>query len=77
MGKTDLKGDLTMWTVVYIAPSVAVAEKVKEILTTEGLLVTLKTVEMNEDGRGSVEVRVPEGEAEEAHEVLAEHLGRL
>lgn len=66
-----------MWTVVYIAPSVAVAEKVKEILTTEGLLVTLKTVEMNEDGRGSVEVRVPEGEAEEAHEVLAEHLGRL
>ncbi|MCL5115770.1 MAG: hypothetical protein M1272_01275 [Firmicutes bacterium] len=66
-----------MWTVVYIAPSMAVAEKVKQVLSTEGLLVTLKTVELNEDGRGSVEVRVPEGEAEEAHEILAEHLGRL
>ncbi|NMP21655.1 hypothetical protein [Sulfobacillus harzensis] len=66
-----------MWTVVYIAPSVTVAEKIKEVLSTEGLLVTLKTVEMNQDGRGSVEVRVPEGEAEEAHEILAEHLGRL
>lgn len=76
-GTTGLKGDLTMWTVVYIAPSVAVAERVKELLSTEGLLVTLKTVEMNDDGRGSVEVRVPEGEAEEAHEILTEHLGQL
>ena len=66
-----------MWTVVYIAPSVAVAEKVKDLLASEGLLVTLKTVELNEDGRGSVEVRVPEGEAEEAHEILTEHLGQF
>ncbi len=66
-----------MWTVVYIAPSTGVAEKVKDILSGEGILVTLKTVELNEDGRGSVEVRVPEGEAEEAQEILAEHLGRL
>lgn len=66
-----------MWTVVYIAPSTGVAEKVRDILSTEGLLVTLKTVEMNEEGRGSIEIRVPEGEAEEAHEILAEHLGRL
>ena len=66
-----------MWTVVYIAPSTGVAEKVKDILSGEGILVTLNTVELNEDGRGSVEVRVPEGEAEEAQEILAEHLGRL
>ncbi|MCY0898576.1 MAG: hypothetical protein OWU33_06495 [Firmicutes bacterium] len=65
-----------MWTVVYIAPSMAVAEKVKDLLSTEGLLVTLKAVELNDDGRGSVEVRVPEGEAEEAHEILREHLGQ-
>ena len=66
-----------MWTVVYIATSVGVAEKVQNLLSSEGLLVTLKTVELNDDGRGSIEVRVPEGEAEEAQEILAEHLGRL
>lgn len=66
-----------MWTVVYIAPSIAVAEKVKDLLSAEGLLVTLKNVELNDEGRGSIEIRVPEGEAEEAHEILAEHLGRL
>ncbi len=66
-----------MWTVVYIAPSVGVAEKVQNLLSSEGLLVTLKTVELNEDGRGSIEVRVPEGEAEEAQEILAENLGQL
>lgn len=66
-----------MWTVVYIAPSMAVAERVKELLSTEGLLVTTKVVELSEDGRGSIEVRVPEGEAEEAHEILAEHMGRF
>lgn len=66
-----------MWTVVYIAPSIGVAEKVQNLLSSEGLLVTLKTVEVTDDGRGSIEVRVPEGEAEEAHEILAEHLGRL
>jgi hypothetical protein len=66
-----------VWTVVYIAPSIAVAERVKDLLSAEGLLVTLKNVELNEEGRGSIEIRVPEGEAEEAHEILAEHLGRL
>lgn len=66
-----------MWTVVYIAPSIGVAERVQDLLSGEGLLVSLKTVEVNADGRGSIEVRVPEGEAEEAHEILSEHLGRL
>lgn len=66
-----------MWTVVYIAPSVGVAERVQKLLSDEGLLVTLKTVEVHEDGRGSIEVRVPDGEAEEAHEILSEHLGRI
>lgn len=64
-----------VWTVVYIAPSKTVAEKIRQILEGEGVLVALKTVELHEDGRGSIEVRVPEGEAEEAHEILTEHLG--
>ena len=66
-----------MWTVVYIAPSMGVAERIQNLLASEGLLVTLKTVELTDDGRGSIEVRFPEGEAEEAHEILAEHLGRF
>lgn len=66
-----------MWTVVYIAPTMAVAEKIKELLTTEGLLVTLKPVEVDDNGRGSIEVRVPEGEAEEAQEILSENMGRF
>lgn len=74
---SDEGGLATMWTVVYIAPSMAVAERVKEILSAEGLLVTVKAVELSEDGRGSVEVRVPEGETEEAHEILTEHMGRF
>jgi hydroxypyruvate isomerase len=66
-----------MWTVVYIAPSKAMAERVRQALEQEGLLVNMRTLESGEDGRGSVEILVPEGEAEEAHEVLANHLGRL
>lgn len=71
------RGISRVWTVVYIAPSMGVAEKVRDLLSSEGLLVTLKTVDLSDDGRGSIEVRVPEGEAEEAHEILAEHLGQF
>jgi hypothetical protein len=60
-----------MWKVVYIAQSRSVAETIKKILTSEGLLVTLRPVGVPhfEDG-GAVEVLVPESEAEEAHEIL-------
>jgi hypothetical protein len=66
-----------MWTVVYIAPTMRQAERIKAILTNEGFMVNLRTVELDENGRGSVEVQVPEGEAEEANEVLTQHLGQL
>ncbi|MDA8194576.1 MAG: hypothetical protein M0Z53_11365 [Thermaerobacter sp.] len=66
-----------MWTVVYIAPTMAMAEKIRKVLSAEGLLVNLRTVELDDNGRGSIEIQVPEGEAEEAHEILTEHLGRL
>lgn len=64
-----------MWTVVYIAPSPAVGDRLKKVLEDEGLLVNLRVTDA--DSRGGVEILVPEGEAEEAHEVLAMHLGRL
>lgn len=66
-----------MWTVVYIAPNKSVADKMKQLLSSEGLMVNLKTVDLHEAGRGSFEIQVPEGEAEEAQEILTEHLGRL
>jgi hypothetical protein len=68
---------VSVWTVVYIATTQQVAEKVKNLLAAEGILVTLKTVEIDEHGKGSIEVRVPEGEVDEAQEILAENLGRL
>jgi hypothetical protein len=66
-----------MWTVVYIAPSPAAADRLAAVLRQEGLMVTVRPIEVAADGRGSVEILVPDGEAEEAHEVLAEHLGHL
>ncbi|MCR4397637.1 MAG: DUF2007 domain-containing protein [Firmicutes bacterium] len=65
-----------MWTVVYIAPNRAVAEMLKGILVKEGLLCTLKSLGVPHAGdTASFEVLVPEGEVEEAHEILAGLLG--
>lgn len=66
-----------MWTVVYIAPSQEVVLKVKALLEDEGILVHVRRVELDEAGRSSIEIMVLEGEAEEAHEILTQHLGRL
>jgi hypothetical protein len=66
-----------MWTVVYIATSLAMAERLRAVLEGEGLLAHLRPLDLDENGRGSVEVLVPEGEAEEAQEVLTQHLGGL
>lgn len=66
-----------MWTVVYIATSRAAAERLAGVLRQEGLMVSLRLIDSAADGKGSVEILVPNGEAEEAHEVLTEHLGHL
>jgi len=61
-----------VWTVVYIAPNRPTAEMLKEMLTKEGLLVMLRSVGVPHLGdSGAVEILVPKGEAEEAHEILA------
>lgn len=66
-----------MWTVVYIAPNRPIAEMIKDVLTREGLLVMLRGAGVPQLGdSGAVEILVPKGEAEEAHEVLAGVLGR-
>lgn len=60
-----------MWTVVYIAPNRITAEQLKSVLTAEGLLVNLRSSGVPHLGdSGSVEILVPESEAEEALEIL-------
>lgn len=60
-----------MWTVIHIAPNRSVAEKIKDILTREGLLCRLNSNEPPTSGGGGyVEVMVPETEAVEALEIL-------
>jgi len=66
-----------MWTVVYIATSLSMAERLKSVLEEEGLLADVRPLDVDQNGRGSVELLVPEGEAEEAQEVLNRHLGGL
>ena len=65
-----------MWTVVYIAPNRSTAEMLKEVLTTEGLLVMLRSAGVPHLGdSGAVEILVPESEIEEAHEILSVAIG--
>lgn len=60
-----------MWTVVYIAPTKGVAERIKEKLATEGLLVQLRPLGLPQGKEsGSVEILVPESEVDEALEII-------
>lgn len=64
-----------MWRVVYIAPSGVAAETIKEFLTREGFLVTIRPAGIGEAGGvRPFEVLVPQSEVEEAHEVLSQFL---
>ncbi len=67
-----------MWTVIYIAPNKTAAERIKQLLTNEGILVNLRATGLASaaTGAGPVEVMVPQGEAQEAHEILTDALGR-
>ena len=60
----------TVWTVVYMAPNKETAEKVKECLVRESVLVKIRPVHKNSCKDGYYEVLVPESEIEEAHNIL-------
>lgn len=65
-----------MWTVIYIAPNKIIAEKYKKTLTDEGMLVQLRPIGSAHLGEhASVEILVPESEAEEAHEIVTSLIG--
>jgi len=60
-----------VWTVVYIAPNKREAEKIRDLFTSEGLLVKLDIANTGTIDHQAFEVLVPEAEAEEAHKLLA------
>lgn len=60
-----------MWVVVFVAASQEESERIRELLAREGLLASLRSAGVG----GPVEVLVPEGEIEEAQEILAAHQG--
>ncbi len=63
------------WVVVYLAPNLALAEMVKQMLTNEGILVMLRSIGPPHLGpSGPVEVMVPRVEAKDAVQVLDEAL---
>lgn len=66
-----------MWTVIYIAPNRTAAERLKQVLAAEGILVSLRVTGLaTEAGTGPVEIMVPKCEAREAHEILTDALRR-
>jgi hypothetical protein len=56
-----------MWTVIYIAPTAKMAEMIKQRLSNEGFLVSIRPVNMS---KGQFEILVPSGELEEVQEVM-------
>ena len=60
-----------MWTVVYIARSKEIADKLQEMLEKDGMLVKVRPIsKSDEDASMSYEVLVPESEVEQAHSVI-------
>jgi menaquinone-dependent protoporphyrinogen IX oxidase len=56
-----------MWTVIYIAPTAKIAERIKMKLTEEGFLVKIRAINLT---KNQFEILVPAGELEEVQEVL-------
>ncbi|WP_160032936.1 glutamate decarboxylase [Paenibacillus sp. An7] len=56
-----------MWTVIYIAPTAKVADRLKTRLADEGFLVQTRPISLSKQ---QYEILVPSGELEEVQEVL-------
>lgn len=56
-----------MWTVIYIAPTANVADKIQHKLTTEGFLIQIRPILLSTQ---QFEILVPSREVEEAQEML-------
>jgi hypothetical protein len=60
-----------MWTVIYIAQSLKVAEQIKDKLVDEGFLAKIRNAHV---AKQQYEIVVPESELDEVQEVLKEIL---
>jgi hypothetical protein len=58
---------IAVWTVIYIAPTAKIAERINEKLTEEGFLVQVRAINL---ANNQFEILVPEGELEDVQEVL-------
>ncbi|HZG58446.1 glutamate decarboxylase [Paenibacillus sp.] len=56
-----------MWTVIYIAPTAKIAERIRQKLTDEGFLVNIRPINLTKQ---QFEILVPEGEVNDVQEVL-------
>jgi hypothetical protein len=66
-----------MWTVLYVAPGMSMAQRLKELMETEGIMVQLRPLGFGvADKTPNIEILVPESEIEEAQEVLTHGLQR-
>ncbi len=57
-----------MWTVIYIAPTAKISERIRTKLTEEGFLVQVRPINLTKQ---QYEILVPEGELDEVQEVLS------
>jgi hypothetical protein len=60
-----------MWTVIYIAQSLKIAEQIKDKLVGEGFLAKIRNAHV---AKQQYEIVVPETELDEVQEVLKEIL---
>ncbi|MDI4644574.1 MULTISPECIES: glutamate decarboxylase [Cohnella] len=56
-----------MWTVIYIAPTAKIAERIQSRLEGEGFLVRVRSINLV---KPQYEILVPSGEVQEVQEVL-------
>ena len=60
-----------MWMVVFVAQSAETAEKIKELIMANGLLVKVRAINGSaEEKYGCYEILVPESELDEAHSII-------
>lgn len=65
--RLDQMGVRFMWTVIYIAPTAKIAERIQKRLTEQGFLVRVRPINLT---KPQYEILVPSGEVREVQEVL-------
>ncbi|NLW59991.1 MAG: glutamate decarboxylase [Firmicutes bacterium] len=63
-----------MWTVLYVAPNQTMANRIKDFMEAEGILIRLRPIGLREGSYTNYEILVTEAEIEEAQEVLNQAL---